>query len=133
MKRWHEDFTVSYREWKKHHRSHLEHNIENTVIYKLGVAVGLRRDIWEVDCPCDTQIGRFRKKDAWDCGNTRCYICHSDKLPKRDLTYQELCANLKLKEGIEEYWDEMADQHFVAVSIGDSNESYGTWSGVVAA
>lgn len=118
MKRWHEDFTVTYREWKKHHRSHVESNVESSVIYECGIAVGLRRDIWDVDCPCDTQIGRFRKRHAGDCGITRCYLCHYDKYPKRDLTYQELCANLKLKEGIEEYWDD----RIAVESAGDCSE-----------
>lgn len=95
MKRWHEDLPVAYREWKKHHRFHVSKNIDYG---KLG------RDPWQVECVCDRQIGRFRKKDAWDCGNAHCLLCHSDKFPKRELTYQELCANLKLKEGLEELW-----------------------------
>lgn len=106
MKRWHEDYTVSFREWKKHHRSHVESNVTRSVRCEEDVC----RDIWKVDCPCDTQVGRFRKKDAWDCGNTRCYICHSDKLPKRTETYQEWCAEKKLKEGIEQYYEERAEK-----------------------
>jgi len=26
------------------------------------------------------QAGRYRKKHPLDCGNTRCHVCHSDKL-----------------------------------------------------
>jgi hypothetical protein len=95
MKRWHEDFPHTYREWRKHYISHVESNISYT-----GNRVG--KDPYEIDCVCDKQIGRFRKMDAWDCGNTQCFMCHSDKFPKREKTYQEWCADLKLKEGIKE-------------------------------
>ncbi len=116
MKRWHEDFPIAYREWKKHHRSHVESNVERNVLCEDDVC----RDPWDVDCPCDTQIGRFRKTDAWDCGNTRCYICHSDKYPKRDKTYQELCAELKHKEGLIEL--EEADGGCLTNKIRHNNE-----------
>ena len=91
MKRWHEDYFVSKREWKKHHHNHVESN--KTWRREVG------RDPYEIDCPCDNQIGRFRKKDAYDCGNTKCYICHNDKLPKRTLTRQEIISKEKLKDG----------------------------------
>lgn len=35
-------------------------------------------------------LGRFRKKDGFDCGNARCHRCHSNKLPKRIPTRQEI-------------------------------------------
>src|SRR5690606_24663361 len=94
MKRWHEDYRITFREWKKHHRSHVESN--KNWVREVG------KDPYEVDCVCDEQKGRFRKKDAWDCGNTRCYICHSDKYPKRDLTKQERLADMKMKERMRE-------------------------------
>ena len=93
MKRWHDDYFISLREWKKHHRSHVEHNIEYGPV---------GRDPWDVKCPCDKQIGRFRKKDAYDCGNARCYICHSDKLPKRCLTAQEINSLISFKEQLDD-------------------------------
>ena len=92
MKRWHEEFHITYREWKKHYLSHVQSNIDGS--REPG------KDPYEVDCVCDVQKGRFRKSDAWDCGHTRCYLCHSDKYPKRNKSYQEICADLKLKEGI---------------------------------
>lgn len=98
MKRWHQDFPITFREWKKHHDSHVQSNIDYT-----GNRVG--KSPYEIDCVCDIQIGRFRKKDAWDCGHTQCFMCHSDKFPKRLPTYQEWCADLKLQEGIEELYD----------------------------
>ncbi len=30
--------------------------------------------------------GRFRKRKALDCGNSHCYVCHNDKLPRRNHT-----------------------------------------------
>lgn len=110
MKRWHEDYPITYREWKKHHRSHVESNVERNMEWKDGEYVLRTCSIWEVDCPCDTQIGRFRKMDAWDCGNPQCYMCHSDKYPKREITYQEWCAEKKLEEGIEDYWEERLER-----------------------
>lgn len=94
MKRWHEDFRISFREWKEHHRSHVESN-KNNGANRIG------KSPYEVDCVCDKQIGRFRKKDAWDCGNTRCYICHSDKLMKYKRRAEEKSA-LKFKEGLKD-------------------------------
>lgn len=95
MKRWHQDYPIALREWRKHRRSHVESNKNNG-----GLRIG--KDPYEVDCDCDEQVGRFRKKDAWDCGNTRCGICHSDKFPKRDLTPQELISDLSFKEQLRE-------------------------------
>lgn len=97
MKRWHEEFPRTYREWKKHHRNHIYSEIDR--------GGKLNKDPFQVECVCDEQKGRFRKIDAWDCGNTQCYICHSDKFPKRDLTYREWESILRLKEGIDELWD----------------------------
>lgn len=94
MKRWHEEYPRTYREWRKHYLSHVERNVYDNRI--------LGRDPYVIDCVCDQQKGRFRKTDAWDCGNPQCYICHSDKYPVREKTRQEMNADLKLKEGIQE-------------------------------
>ena len=53
MKRWHQDLTIARREWRKHRRMHVESN--KTRVREVG------QDPYEVDCPCDDQIGRFRK------------------------------------------------------------------------
>lgn len=94
MKRWHEEYERTRREWKKHRKRHVEQNKDWSD--KVGVSA------YVVDCECDEQKGRFRKTKAFDCGNPRCYICHSDKFPKRDITYQEWCADLALKEWLDE-------------------------------
>lgn len=99
MKRWHEDYHITYREWRKHYLSHVESNV-NSVGGPSGKRVG--RDPYEIDCPCDKQVGRFRKKDAWDCGNTRCYICHYNKYYSKEKQRDVKEANLKFKEGLED-------------------------------
>ena len=43
-------------------------------------------------------IGYFRKRDAYDCGNTRCGICHPEKRFGHKPTRQELAVELKMKE-----------------------------------
>ena len=94
MKRWHEDFPRTYREWKKHYIVHVKSNI--------GYCPIPGKDPYEVDCVCDKQIGRFRKTDAHDCGHSHCFMCHSDKFPVREKTRKELRSELKFKEQLEE-------------------------------
>jgi hypothetical protein len=99
MKRWHQDYRISYREWQIHRRQHVAVNVE------ASQGTGPRQkppgfDPFQVDCRCDDQVGRFRKTDAGDCGNARCLICHSGKFPKREPTRQELAADLTLKEEV---------------------------------
>ena len=98
MKRWHEDYSVAYRQWKIHHKSHVDTN-KYLSRYRIG------KDPYKVDCVCDEQVGRFRKMDAWDCGNPQCGICHSDKFPKRQLTIKEEKANRSFKEQLREFKD----------------------------
>ncbi len=95
MKRWHEEYLRTHREWRKHYLSHVESN----VIFNRAPG----RDPYQIDCICDRQKGRFRKNDAWDCGQTQCYVCHSDKFPTRETTHQEKHSELKLREGMEEF------------------------------
>lgn len=94
MKRWHEDYPRTRREWRKHYLIHVKVNIQGSG------QVG--QDPFVVDCACDRQTGRFRKQDAWDCGNTQCGICHRDKFPKRTLTRQEVVADLRFREELRE-------------------------------
>ena len=92
MRRWHNDYPRTLRQWKKHYLDHVESNVN------FGREIG--RDPYEIDCACDAQKGRFRKKHAFDCGNTRCRLCHGDKYPRREQNRQELLAELKFREGI---------------------------------
>ena len=90
MKRWHDDFFKTHREWRNHRREHVAQNR----------AIG--RDPNQVDCVCDEQKGRFRKRASGDCGKARCQLCHGYKFPERKKTFGELQAERQLKEGIEE-------------------------------
>lgn len=105
MKRWHQEVHITRRNWRNHRRMHVESNLRSPYGFKES---RIGRDPYEVDCECDNQIGRFRKKDAYDCGNTRCYICHNDKLPKRSLHEQELMSELGFKEQLKDFWEDNA-------------------------
>ena len=94
MKRWHTDYAVSRREWKKHRRSHVESN--KNYSRRIGVSA------YEVDCGCDEQVGRFRKKDAFDCGKTSCFVCHGDKYPKRGKHEHEVRSDVSYREQLRE-------------------------------
>jgi hypothetical protein len=54
-----------------------------------------------VECVCDRQVGRFRKRKALGCGRTRCFICHADKLLGR-IRPREINAELNTNEGLDE-------------------------------
>ena len=92
MKRWHEEYPRTYREWRKHYLAHVEDNVEFTRVPDC--------DPYLIDCDCDQQKGRFRKRRALGCGRGRCQFCHSYKFPKRLTTLAEQGAELKFKEGI---------------------------------
>ncbi len=101
MKRWHEEWTRTYREWKEHHLIHVESNQSRGVGYgPYQRAPG--SDPRKADCVCDEQAGRFRKKDAYDCGKAGCLYCHGDKYPRRRPTRQEINAGLRLQEQVQE-------------------------------
>lgn len=101
MMRWHQEKKITCRNWRNHRRIHVNSNIENSA--RIG------RDPYDVDCECDNQIGRFRKKDAYDCGKTMCRICHYNKWlynGGHEMTRQEIMSALKLKEGIVDFFGE---------------------------
>lgn len=95
MKRWHEDEAVARREWRKHRRIHTERNKD----YNLN---RIGEDPFVVECDCDDQIGRFRKKDAYDCGKAGCMVCASHKFPKRQKSEKELAADDDFKRQLKE-------------------------------
>jgi len=33
-----------------------------------------------LDCVCEFQVGRFRKRKALGCGRSRCQLCHFEKI-----------------------------------------------------
>lgn len=97
MRRWHQEKKISYRNWRNHIRMHINSNKTNS--NRIGI------DPYKIDCECDNQIGRFRKKDAYDCGRSQCICCHYNKWllsGGHEITRQEILSIIKLKEGIEE-------------------------------
>ncbi|HYT91436.1 MAG TPA: hypothetical protein VEL76_22170 [Gemmataceae bacterium] len=108
MKRWHQELTVIRREWKKHWVFHVEMNRSRSVGYRVGQRQP-GSDPNDVDCPCDNQVGRFRKRDAHDCGRPGCFLCHGDKFPRRRLTIGEQLAETEFKEQLEELWEDPTD------------------------
>lgn len=95
MRRWHEDYRISLREWKKHRKNHVEGNMRSST------RIGLDPD--EVDCACDEQVGRFRKMDAWDCGVVHCWVCHGNKYPKREKHEHEIRADISFREQMKDF------------------------------
>ena len=45
-----------------------------------------------------TQRGRYRKRDPYDCGNTRCGICHMDKRFGHQPTRQEMASSMAMSD-----------------------------------
>lgn len=109
MKRWHEEYAVTMREWRRHRRGHVETNRTRGQ----GYGPGQRppgSDPREVGCVCDDQPGRFRKRDAHDCGRARCQLCHGYKVPKRELTRRERLADRVFREQVREWAAGPADE-----------------------
>lgn len=98
MKRWHNEEKIARREWRKHRQMHVDGNKRRTGRDRIGIDPDI------VDCPCDDQIGRFRKKDAYVCGQPHCFACHSDKYPKREPARAEIRAAINAREQVEEFY-----------------------------
>ena len=45
--------------------------------------------------------GYYRKRDAYDCGNSRCGVCHPEKRFGHTATRQERVATLRMGEQME--------------------------------
>lgn len=63
------------REWRIHWRWHVWWNKMTA-----GRPGRVGRSAYEVDCPCDRQQGRFRKKKAFGCS---CRRCRRDKAEEK--------------------------------------------------
>lgn len=75
-----------------------------------------------VDCKCELQAGRFRKKKALDCGKAACLLCHYEKI-FGIASYQDRVRLLRAKDSVADYLEEVKSErvplHWVAA---DSNE-----------
>jgi hypothetical protein len=102
MKRWRQDLPVTRKAWHLHRRGHVEFNKRRSQDINAG-QLPPGSDPNQVDCPCDNQLGRFRKKDAYDCGRSRCQVCHGYKLPWREKSAKERLADFGFREQIREW------------------------------
>jgi hypothetical protein len=92
---------VTRREWLRHRRGHVESNLSRGQ----GDGPGQRppgSDPREVDCPCDDQASRFRKRRGRGCGRARCQVCHGYKFPSRQPTRKERLADRVFREQLKE-------------------------------
>ena len=60
-----------------------------------------------IDCECELQAGRFRKQKAFGCGNSRCLLCHYDKLMKNASVKDRIREQL-FEDSLEDYLDSIA-------------------------
>lgn len=87
MRRYHQESDRTKREHRRH----------------LRVAHGWPKK--PVTCPCDLQAGRFRKMDAYDCGQPLCRVCHYEKWLRsggHEETRQEKMAKARMREWVNE-------------------------------
>lgn len=73
MKRWHEDIAVMMRQKRRDHLNYVRRALP---------------------------LGRFRKRDAFDCGKTRCGLCHYEKYVNPKPSLQQQRADLNMREGV---------------------------------
>jgi hypothetical protein len=73
------------------------------------------------------QKGRFRKKHAFDCGNTRCGGCHPDKYPRRKKTRQEKRADLFFTEQLRDFNKEQAPSQVPLVRVVRTDWAVWPW------
>ncbi len=59
-----------------------------------------------VDCECELQAGRFRKKKALDCGKAACLLCRYEKIFGM-ASYQQRRRLLRAKDSMADYFKEL--------------------------
>lgn len=82
MKRYQKDIKNTFSQWKR--------------------SITLIPEDNDIEYYYEDQVGRFRKTHAFDCGKTKCGVCHCDKFPKRKKTNQELKSLFSFKEQLNE-------------------------------
>jgi hypothetical protein len=61
-----------------------------------------------IDCECELQAGRFRKKKALDCGKAACLICHYGKI-LGIASYQDRLNLLRAKDSLADSLEELTE------------------------
>ena len=59
-----------------------------------------------IDCECELQAGRFRKKKALDCGKAGCRLCHYEKI-FRIASHQDRGRLLRAKDSAADYFEDL--------------------------
>ena len=59
-----------------------------------------------VDCECELQAGRFRKRKALDCGKAACLLCHYEKIFGIP-SYQDRLRLLRAKNSEADFFEEL--------------------------
>jgi len=59
-----------------------------------------------VDCECEMQVGRFRKKKALDCGRAGCQLCHYEKI-FGIASHQDRLRLSRAKDTVADYFEEL--------------------------
>jgi hypothetical protein len=59
-----------------------------------------------IDCQCELQAGRFRKKKALGCERSRCLLCHYDKLMGIK-SAKDWIRELQFEDSLEDYLDSL--------------------------
>ena len=70
-------------------------------IYQLHLRGMRGSQVSPVNCICEFQTGRFRKRKAFGCGKSRCLLCHYEKIFS--------IASVKDKIQEQQYLDSLSD------------------------
>ena len=70
MRRWHEELPRMMRWWKVELRNHGLDPAPYIGAYRRGEVIPV------TVCRCEQGPGVVRKTDPWDCGRSRCGLCH---------------------------------------------------------
>ncbi|HSB11795.1 MAG TPA: hypothetical protein VLM38_20060 [Blastocatellia bacterium] len=57
-----------------------------------------------IDCECELQAGRFRKKKGLDCGKAACRVCHYEKI-LGIASYKDRVRLLRAKDSVADYFE----------------------------
>lgn len=63
-----------------------------------------------VDCICDLQAGRFRKRHGIGCNKSRCHICKYEKIYQIP-TARTRRMNQRVDADLREWWEDQALQN----------------------
>ena len=89
MKRAHIERQRTLQIWRQHLKQHDRNNIM---------------------CKCEFEVGRFRKSQRiGGCGQTRCYLCHGDKLMNRPKLGQRR-SDISFNEWLSDYPPNVKDK-----------------------